>query len=327
MHHENREGEIRARFQPSQSSLRAVLVYGVAVAALGGLAFADDGSLWPPRGHLAILFWSFVAASPLLSLQLGWSFELTDDALFVYRFGRHRSTHALRGFIRRDATLRLPRLEFRDGVVRMFAGSDAPARAFLAELDRAVAKARFGDSRPEVELLGVDRLRLPLAYLTVPGPCCVACESPATHEMRVRADRSTNYVAFEVADDGAFHVPVCARHRWAARLAVPLAFVALFGVGTIVSTIGIRLWSGRPFADVHLMLGFVGGAVAVHFGSLLRFGRAVGHAIFGVTVVDVSSDLSIVTIRVRDSSLRERIARAVVDPHENEARGVRTVVR
>jgi hypothetical protein len=280
------------------------------VGVLGVIERLAGGTLWPVfpiQSNWHLMFWMLLGLSPLLGLQLGWSYELTDDALIVRRFGRERHRLALSTFERRSVQMGTVRLHFVSADVRLWSNADTARQRFLDEIDaRAIASgARIVETlgaRVEGERLTVrtDRLRFPSG--------CACCTREATTVAKLRAERGLDLVAvvhMQVLD---VPVPVCALHAAALRSARIRAYGLVFVVTFLVTMALFFANSAEPSLGLAAFIGGLVGLLGMRIAEACKLSRFASYSGIGIAAVGLEADLTKVTLRIRDGSLRRALA-------------------
>lgn len=300
-------------YRPFQATSTALLLYLALAALLGGLEIAAGGALWPilqMPSWWHVLFWMLVFMSPVLVLQMGWSYVLTSDELVVLRFGKERSRHRFDAYTGRSMWLGYPRLEFGRVHVRIASGADGPRQQFLAELDARAMKHSDAVVRGLGAKVEGNRVTLRVAKLRFPEGCA-SCGDRATRAVTIRAERGWDLVLGAHIQFVAISVPVCEHHAKTHRTTQWGAYAIVFVLGAVFGTAILSLGgviSGAPALEGALLVGGIVGLIAMRIAQAARISRLVSYVSLGVAAVKLDAELSRVTLKVRDPVLRDELA-------------------
>lgn len=298
-------------YKPLQASPLALLMYLAAVTIIGALEVFSGGTLLPIlpiQSNWHLFFWLAIGLFPLMGLQMGWSYVLTDDALVVMRFGSEKYRVPLGEYADRSISLAMPRLRFASRSVYVVSSADTNRQAFLAELDARVAKVGGVVPMRFAELVGVDGIRIRVSHLALP-PRCSVCGAEAHAKVAVTARRGFDVVIARVEQLLPIDVPVCDAHARRFRLARFGAWLTVFAIPTLV-TVGIFLANGMPLGGVlpAFAVGAIVGLLAMRIAAALGFRRLVDWHALGVAAIGLEPDLTVVTMRIASDDLRRHLA-------------------
>lgn len=298
------------RYTPFNATPKAFLLFAGAVAVIGAFEVRAGGTLWPIlpiQSNWHLIFWMFVILSPLVAMQLGLSYELTDDALVVRRFAGERARLALADYLGRDVVLGIPTLRFEGRTMRFLGGVDAGLGHFLAELDRRLlVRGAVPATSQMASTKGTD-LTIKLAQIRFPATC-VCCGGGATTRREIEAKRGFDVVVARFVRFVRLPVPTCREHARRHAIARWGAYVAIFVGTTALATVGLLISAPKMQSEVAPMLGLVLGALATRIAVAFNLPRHIDARVLGVSAVNLDAELTSVTLRVRDPELRRTLA-------------------
>lgn len=279
------------RYEPPEASSSGI---SLLVILLGAAAVATLlTSHFLPRLVLVVLAAGLVNNLPFI----GYTYLLTRDELFVFRFGRERLRLPLAHFKRTGALVHMPYLVFTER--RVWLPGSAVVQ-FLAEV--GVRAMHLGSASLAAQRLDDTRVRLPLLQLVLPTNC-VVCGEVASGSVSIPRARHLDFVP-----RAEVRAPVCSPHRTRLKLARTFWNVTTFLVAGGVTAGLLSAQAGSVWYGIAL-LSFGAGAVAS--AVLGRFGLEdwSDERVLGLRLTEMSADQQSVVLRIRPPALRDEVIR------------------